>query len=147
VEEVKQRFEEFKNATAKINADNKQKKDFEAVLTEAMQAENLQEGALREAINKAKSNKVDGRIVYAAEKFLKNAVIKNAIQSLKEKLEAFDEEGVKQAQAFILKEGILVDEELQNNAEDFFANIEANPNYVQEKLAELKKQPKQGKKK
>lgn len=117
------------------------------MLTEAMQAENLQEGALREAINKAKSNKVDGRIVYAAEKFLKNAVIKNAIQSLKEKLEAFDEEGVKQAQAFILKEGILVDEELQNNAEDFFANIEANPNYVQEKLAELKKQPKQGKKK
>lgn len=117
------------------------------MLTEAMQAENLQEPALREAIQKAKSNKVDERIIYAAEKFLKNTVIKNAIQSLKEKLDLFDEEGVKQAQAFILKEGIFIDEDLQNSVDDFFLNIEANPNYIQEKLAELKKQPKQGKKK
>lgn len=146
VEVMKKKYEDAKESLNLWNQDRQKKKDNESNLLTILSAETLQEASLRDAIKKGREQGVDERLIFAAEKYLKNTVIKNAGQTLKEKLEAFDEAGVKAAKEFIEQHNIQVEEELMLQCEDFFSNIEANPNYIQEKLAELKKQPKPKKK-
>lgn len=142
VEEIKKQYETIKEDFNNINTEAAKRKEDETILVTSLENELIQENALREAIEKAKDHKVDARLIYAAEKYLKNLVIKNACTNLKEKLDTFDEAGVKAQKEFIESHKIELDDDLQLQMEDFFVNIEANPNYIQEKLAELKKQPK-----
>jgi hypothetical protein len=146
MEVIKKKYEELKEQMTSLNSEGQKKRENEGALLAALAVEPLQEAPLKEAIRKAKEQKVDERLIYVAEKYLKNTVIKNVAVNLKEKLEAYDENGVKQLKEFIEQNNIEIDEDLQLQMEEFFLNIEANPNYIQEKLAELKKLPK-GKKK
>jgi hypothetical protein len=142
VEEMKKQYESLKDEFGKINNEATKRKEDETALVGNLESEAIQESALKDAINKAKQNNVDGRLISAAEKYLKNLVIRNACTTLKEKLDTFDEVGVKAQKEFIEQHNIELDEDLQLQIEDFFINIETNPNYIQEKLAEMKKQPK-----
>ena len=146
VEDIKKRFESLKDAFSKINAENSKKKENEDALLALLSAEAATEAGLKEAIQKAKDQHVDPRLVSAAEKFLKNAVIRNVAVNLKEKLDAFDEPSVRSLKELIEQQNIEIEEDLHTQMEEFFMNVAANPNYIAEKLAELKKQPKTKKK-
>lgn len=146
VDETRRRFESLRDAFAKINAEHAKKKEHEDALLALLAAEAAPEAALREAIAKAREQHVDTRLVAAAEKFLKNAVIRGVSASLKEKLDAFDEVSVRSLKEQIEQQHIEIEEDLQSQLEEFLMNIAANPNFVAEKLAELKKQPRTKKK-
>ena len=142
IEANKKKLEELKESFLRINEENSKKKENEDALLNLLAAENPTETALKDAITKAKEAQVDLRIVGAAEKYLKNTIIKNAGVTLKEKLDTFDEAGATQMKEFIEKHNIMIEEDLRSQMEDFFASIAANPNFIAEKQAELKKQPK-----
>lgn len=142
LEQAKKQFDELKEDINQMNGDLVKRKENEQNLVQVASNEQVTEVVLKEAINKAKEQHVDERLIYAAEKFLKNLHIKNSCTLLKEKLDTFDEVGVKTQKEYIETHKIELDEDLALQLEDFFINIESNPNYIQEKLAELKKLPK-----
>lgn len=142
LEQSKKKFEELKEDINHLNADLVKKRENESSLVTILSNEQVTEPALTEAITKAKEQHVDERLIYAAEKILKNIQIKNACSLLKEKLDAFDEAAVRAQKDYVENQNIELDEDLAQQVEDFFINIENNPNFIQEKLAELKKLPK-----
>jgi hypothetical protein len=142
LEIAKKQFEEIKEELSHLNGDLVKRKENETALVTVLSNDLVTEPLLKDAIAKAKEQHVDDRLIYAAEKYLKNLHIKNSCTLLKEKLDAFDEAGVKAQKEYIETHKIELEEDLALQMEDFFINIETNPNYIQEKLAELKKLPK-----
>lgn len=92
-----------------------------------------------EAIQAAEEGKADSRLVEIAKKFRKNIYIKETITKLTEALETYNMEDLKVYMDRVDNEEILIDEDLRDKVEDLFIHVEENPNYIQEKLQELKK--------
>lgn len=89
---------------------------------------------------------INPKLVELLNKVKKNAVILLRIDNLNNALSNFDQPLCAKTLEEVKQMNLEIDPELVQKAEEFLEECERNPNYVQEKLAELKKMGK-GKKK
>lgn len=86
--------------------------------------------AIDEIIRQAQEDKVDPRLIRLAEKKRKNIYISSKTELLKEYLEQFKVEELKELYEKVTEERFILDDELKEGVEDLLAKVEENPNYV-----------------
>lgn len=98
-------------------------------------------------LSTAENDQIDIRLVKIAKKYRKNLFIKEQITKLEASLEALNIDEIRETMDVIDEHEIVIEDELRDKVEDLYSHIEENPNYLQEKLAEMKKTNKGARKK
>jgi len=122
------------------------KKEKEKQLIDIINKEKPTVEEIDKFMNDITDQDINPKLVELLGKVKKNAIILLRVENLNTSLANFDQPLCAKTLDEVKQMNLEIDVELIQKAEEFLEECERNPNYVQEKLAELKKMPK-GKKK